>query len=63
MRHQHLRRRRPIRAMPIRRSREPNVTGARLVRAMAEDYLVFDSPHEYVAYALWAAHTHVYEFF
>src|SRR5262249_19566716 len=39
------------------------VTVLDLVRAMAEDYLVFSSPHEYVVYALWAVHTHVYELF
>jgi hypothetical protein len=39
------------------------VTVLDLVRAMAEDYLVFSSPHEYVAYALWAVHAHVYELF
>src|SRR6516165_3742488 len=39
------------------------VTVLDLVHAMAEDYLVLSSPHEYVAYALWAVHTHVYELF
>jgi hypothetical protein len=39
------------------------VTVLDLVHAMAEDYLVFSSPHEYVAYALWAVHSHVYELF
>jgi uncharacterized protein DUF3631 len=38
-----------------------NVTVLDLVRAMAEDYFVFESPHEYVAFALWSASTHVYE--
>jgi hypothetical protein len=38
-----------------------NITVLDLVRAMAEEYFVFESPHEYVAYALWVAHTHVYE--
>jgi len=41
----------------------PNVTVLDLIRAMAEDYFVFESPHEYVAYTLWVAHTHVYENF
>jgi hypothetical protein len=40
---------------------EANVTVLDLVRTMAEDYFIFESPHEYVAYALWVAHTHVYE--
>src|SRR6516225_9634170 len=31
--------------------------------ALVELYLVFSSPHEYVAYTLWAAYTHVYEFY
>jgi Protein of unknown function (DUF3631) len=39
----------------------PNVTVLDLIRAMAEDYFIFESPHEYVAYTLWVAHTHVYE--
>ena len=39
------------------------VTVLDLVRAMAEDYLVFSSPHEYVAFSLWAVHTHLYELF
>jgi len=34
-----------------------------LIRQRVELYLVFDSPHEYVAYTLWAAYTHVYEFY
>src|SRR6516165_9273321 len=34
-----------------------------LIRQRAELYFVFDSPHEYVAYTLWAAYTHVYEFY
>jgi len=46
-------------AQPI----DPNVTVLDLIRERAELYLVFSSPHEYVAYVLWAAHTHVYDFF
>ena len=34
-----------------------------LIRERVELYLVFSSPHEYVAYTLWAAYTHVYEFY
>src|SRR5262245_40532715 len=41
----------------------PDVTVLDLIRAMAGDYFVFESPHEYVAYALWIAHTHVYELY
>src|SRR5262249_32998238 len=42
---------------------DPGYTVLDLIRQRAELYLVFSSPHEYVAYTLWAAHTHVYEFF
>src|SRR5262245_19582662 len=37
----------------------PNVTVLDLMRAMAEDYLAL-TPHEYVAFALWTVHTHVF---
>jgi hypothetical protein len=40
-----------------------NINLLDLIRALAEDYFVFESPHEYVAFTLWAAHTHVYELF
>jgi len=42
---------------------DPDVTVLDLIRERAELYLVFSSPHEYVAYVLWAVHTHVYDFF
>src|SRR5262249_5303248 len=41
---------------------ESSVTPLDLVRAMLEDYCALD-PHEYVATALWAIHTHVYDKF
>src|SRR5262249_27622989 len=37
-------------------------TPADTVRAMVEDYVALD-PHEYVAVALWAIHTHFYDQF
>jgi hypothetical protein len=39
-----------------------NVTPLDLVRAMLEDYSALDT-HEYVAAALWAVHTHVFDKF
>lgn len=44
-------------------SQPVNITPLDLIRAMAEDYFILESPHEYVAYALWVAHTHVYELY
>jgi Protein of unknown function (DUF3631) len=40
-----------------------NITPPDLVRAMLEDYVVFSEPHDYVAVALWAIHTHVFDQF
>src|SRR6516162_300382 len=42
---------------------DPGYTVLDLICQRVELYLVFSSPHEYVAYTLWAAYTHVYEFY
>src|SRR5262249_6888575 len=42
---------------------DPGYTVLDLIRQRVELYLVFSNPHEYVAFTLWAACTHVYEFF
>jgi hypothetical protein len=38
-----------------------NVTPADLIRRMLEQYVALSNAHEYVACALWAVHTHVYD--
>jgi len=42
---------------------DPGYTLLDLIRQRVELYLVFSNPHEYVVFTLWAACTHVYEFF
>jgi hypothetical protein len=42
---------------------DPGYTVLDLIRQRVELYLVFSSPHEYVAYTLWATYAHVYEFY
>jgi hypothetical protein len=42
---------------------DPGYTVLDLIRQRVELYLVFSNPHEYAAYTLWAAHTHVFDFF
>ena len=42
---------------------DPGYTVLDLICQRVELYLVFSSPHEYVAYTLWATYAHVYEFY
>ena len=42
---------------------DPGYTVLDLICQRVELYLVFSSPHEYVAYTLWTTYTHVYEFY